>query len=244
VGFYGGGLIHINFSDFNFYEVVVNKSRKADFVIENYRDQSITINNFQLSERINFSLSSGSLTIPAFSAKSVTITYKPTNLGIHTALLTMNSSAFYGTASAKVPFYGEGINGTDISGDISGTWTKSGNPYILSGNVQIRSGQKLTIEPGVEIRFDGWYRFSVSGQLDAIGAANDSIIFTRHRPTYFSQGEGLRFYAQGDTDRLAYCIIKKMIKIYDPVHGMLGARFDLEAIYASGSSSIIFDNSR
>ena len=40
---------------------------------------------------------------------------------------------------------------TDVSGEISQdtTWTLSGSPYIITGDVTVNGGYTLTIEPGV-----------------------------------------------------------------------------------------------
>ncbi|MEG8948172.1 hypothetical protein, partial [Rosettibacter firmus] len=51
---------------------------------------------------------------------------------------------------------------TNISGNISAntTWTKSGSPYILTGNVWVIGGATLTIESGVQVNL-GNYNFHV-----------------------------------------------------------------------------------
>jgi predicted outer membrane repeat protein len=63
-------------------------------------------------------------------------------------------------------------------GNISGTWTKKASPYIIRGDVNIPAGKSLTIQPGVEVQFDGHYTLNVQGSLMAVGTENDSIIFT------------------------------------------------------------------
>jgi hypothetical protein len=40
-------------------------------------------------------------------------------------------------------------NATTVSGNIFGTWTPAGNPYIVVDNCTVQSGTSLTIEPGV-----------------------------------------------------------------------------------------------
>src|SRR6478735_11747317 len=64
------------------------------------------------------------------------------------------------------------------AGNVSGMWTKGQSPYVVNGDIIIAANQKLTIEPGVEIRFSGSYSLSVQGCLSATGIAGDSIRFT------------------------------------------------------------------
>ena len=67
---------------------------------------------------------------------------------------------------------------TDVqSGYVSGTWTKEDSPYRIKGEITVVS--TLTIEPGVTVDFDGYYRMYIFGQIIAMGAPDDSISFTR-----------------------------------------------------------------
>ena len=54
---------------------------------------------------------------------------------------------------------GSTAGATEVSGliDINTTWTVSNSPYIVVGSVNVASGVTLTIEPGVEVKFDGVY---------------------------------------------------------------------------------------
>ena len=63
-------------------------------------------------------------------------------------------------------------------GSVSGTWTASGSPYLIEGEIVINNRQTLTIESGVEVIFQGHYKLIVNGWLQAIGAESDSILFT------------------------------------------------------------------
>jgi hypothetical protein len=68
-----------------------------------------------------------------------------------------------------------------VSGGIysSTTWTKAASPYIVTDNVVVFPGAKLTIEPGVTVKFDSLKYLEIrSGQLIAQGISTDRIVFT------------------------------------------------------------------
>lgn len=69
---------------------------------------------------------------------------------------------------------------TDVSGSISTdtTWNVSGSPYIVKGDIYINEGVNLTIEPGVGIRFDGYFHMYVDGNLSAVGNDINKTTFT------------------------------------------------------------------
>jgi hypothetical protein len=69
-------------------------------------------------------------------------------------------------------------------------WTVAGSPYIIwgagvSNAVRVKNGSTLTIEPGVEVRFeDGRFiEMDAGGSIVAIGAPGDSILFTSNSTT-------------------------------------------------------------
>lgn len=64
------------------------------------------------------------------------------------------------------------------AGEIKGTLTKDQSPYLVKGDLNIPAGDSLVILPGVKVIFDGLYKINVQGYLKAIGAKNDSILFT------------------------------------------------------------------
>lgn len=68
---------------------------------------------------------------------------------------------------------------TNVSGNIPGntTWTKAGSPYILTGNVGVRTGYTLTIEPGVTVRRNGDFQILILGAVQINGTQKDSIEF-------------------------------------------------------------------
>ncbi|MFC1704534.1 C25 family cysteine peptidase [Candidatus Omnitrophota bacterium] len=71
---------------------------------------------------------------------------------------------------------------TYISGDVGGqTWTLNEDPYIVTGDLEVPIGTTLTIESGVEVRFDGPYSLIVDGTLHAVGTPSERIIFTSNQ---------------------------------------------------------------
>ena len=78
---------------------------------------------------------------------------------------------------------------TPVSGEITGhaVWSVSGSPYVVTGDVVVRPGASLTIEPGVVVEFqrvDQPKPFTrravirVQGRLEAVGTDTAWIRFT------------------------------------------------------------------
>jgi hypothetical protein len=92
------------------------------------------------------------------------------------------------------------------AGNVSGTWTKKSSPYIIKGEITIPDGETLTIESGVEVIFNGHYKFNVQGRLLAIGAEKDTITFTaKDKETGW---HGIRFEntpVANDSSKIIYC---------------------------------------
>ncbi|MCK4695156.1 MAG: right-handed parallel beta-helix repeat-containing protein, partial [Candidatus Cloacimonetes bacterium] len=91
-------------------------------------------------------------------------------------------------------------------GDVSGTWELTGSPFYIEGEITIPSGETLYIEPGVDVIFNGYYKFIVNGFIEAIGTEADSILFTAADPV--TGWHSLRFFDAPDNSHLSYCIIE------------------------------------
>jgi hypothetical protein len=58
-------------------------------------------------------------------------------------------------------------------------WQKADGIIMVTGHLLVPVGETLTIDPGVEVRFDGAYYLKVDGEIVAIGTEAEPIIFTR-----------------------------------------------------------------
>ena len=67
------------------------------------------------------------------------------------------------------------------------TLTSTNGPYLVTGLYTLAPGYALTIEPGVHIRFAPSTAMEVRGHLEAVGTADNPIIFTAADPTNSSQ---------------------------------------------------------
>jgi len=110
------------------------------------------------------------------------------------------------------------FSGTEVSGDQSGVWTSAGSPYLVTGEIVVPAGQALTIEPGVEVNFQGHYKFTVNGCLAAAGTEADSIFFTTDDQ---STGWGGLRIDSDDVCTLTFCSIEfgKTSGSYPDIHG-------------------------
>ncbi|NOR87639.1 MAG: T9SS type A sorting domain-containing protein [Bacteroidales bacterium] len=108
---------------------------------------------------------------------------------------------------------------TEVSGNQSGTWTAENSPYLVTGHIMVPSGEVLNIEAGVEVNFQGYYKFTVEGNLQALGNINDSIFFTTDNPI-FGWG-GIRLDGANGINNLSFCRIEfgKTAGEYPDIHG-------------------------
>ncbi len=94
---------------------------------------------------------------------------------------------------------------TTVSGEQSGVWTKQNSPYLVEGEITVPNGSALQIESGVQVIFQGHFKFNVNGTLIANGTETDSVIFTASN-TDEGWG-GIRFNNSGG-NILKYCVLE------------------------------------
>lgn len=70
------------------------------------------------------------------------------------------------------------LNSNKVGGEVEGEETLTRGEYIVEKDINIRPGGKLTIDPGVTLRFPPSVGMMVGGKLEARGIEPDSIKFT------------------------------------------------------------------
>ncbi|RZB32868.1 MAG: hypothetical protein AEth_00214 [Candidatus Argoarchaeum ethanivorans] len=104
--------------------------------------------------------------------------------------------------------------GTYVSGFISTntTWTLTGSPYIVIGDVIVEEGVELTINPDVIVKFDSGKSLIIDGILNARGNAANKIVFTSNATTPASGDWGTIKFRDSSVD--SACIIDWAIVEY------------------------------
>ncbi|XP_025830817.1 protein bark beetle [Agrilus planipennis] len=74
-----------------------------------------------------------------------------------------------------------------VGGEVEGEETLSAGEYIVEKDINIRPGGKLTLEPGVTLKFPPSIGMMVGGKLEARGVGPDSITFTLKEEITFTQ---------------------------------------------------------
>lgn len=92
---------------------------------------------------------------------------------------------------------------TFVSGNISGTWSPAGNPYIAADNCTVPLGQTLTIQPGVVVWIGEGLSITVNGSIQAVGTPTQRITF---QPPIASQyWSNIYCLHSAGTNRFKYC---------------------------------------
>jgi len=103
-------------------------------------------------------------------------------------------------------------------GDVYGNWDTINSPYQIMGDITIPNDSTLTVDPGVNVEFQGHYALTVYGRLLAMGTENDTIVFTVNDTTGFYNPDttlggwyGINIVdtpVQNDSSKIMYCKIQ------------------------------------
>lgn len=90
------------------------------------------------------------------------------------------------------------------------TWTLGQSPYVITSSVTVANGTTLTIEPNVEVRFDGNFSLVINGSLYAVGTNDGWISFTSNDLTPRPGGWHTIKFAGADNEFLCMenCIVE------------------------------------
>ncbi|MES2396926.1 MAG: T9SS type A sorting domain-containing protein [Bacteroidota bacterium] len=110
-----------------------------------------------------------------------------------------------------VAFY-LGVNGqTNVSGGIytNTTWTLANSPYIIVDTVVVFPGVTLTIQPGVQVKFNDSMRLeNRQANIIAIGTITDSITFTSNSSSPSPGSWKEIFFNENISSIFKYCHFK------------------------------------
>ncbi len=180
----------------DFGEVNTGNSATRDVFIGNGGDLPLTVSNITLPP--HFSISQTIFTLQPGELDTLQLAFSPVNLDTLTGV----AHVFSNSGDDSIAVSGIGASNT-LSGAVSGTFP-AGSTYRIIGNIEVPAGETLVIEPGVRLLFEAGFGFTVYGQLQAVGTAQDSIIFTRNgngswRSIHFSgAGNSLMEYCRID----------------------------------------------
>ncbi|MBU4406814.1 MAG: right-handed parallel beta-helix repeat-containing protein [Candidatus Altiarchaeota archaeon] len=92
---------------------------------------------------------------------------------------------------------------TNVTDDIKQdtTWALTSSPHYIMNDVEVKENSTLTIEPGVQVHFNGSYRLDIEGALIAEGNSISLIEF-------ISSGGGevyIEYTSTGGNNNLSYC---------------------------------------
>lgn len=123
------------------------------------------------------------------------------------------------------------------------TWYARDNPHIVSGILYVAGsapeGATLTIEPGVEVRFDEDASLVIGytekpGMLKAVGTESDRITFTSNQDKKIAgYWDCIRFNAQDSGSVMKYCTVE---------YG--GNNVQFGNIYVNGAKNLTISNCR
>lgn len=131
---------------------------------------------------------------------------------------------------------GSSVSYTTVSGDITEDFTLAGSPYAITGDAAIPLGTTVTAEPGVVIRFDGFYTFTVEGVLQAVGSPENLVLFSStaaNRVNERGNYRGIVFSNPDQISLLEYC------RIEDGALFINGSEEIRGAIHCNGASPVI-----
>jgi len=105
---------------------------------------------------------------------------------------------------------------TPVSGTVSGTWTKEGSPYHVTGNLTVAKASELWVNPGVDVVFEGPYSLTVEGALVAGKEKgihlrmkdNPPVKFTTDLEKNSAGWAGIKFVNARDDNALVNCTVE------------------------------------
>ncbi len=221
VQFSGTGLEPIFYHDPDSLEygvAAIGEERTLEFEIWNSGSVPLELTDFIVSNP-DFIVDAPQTTVGNHDTVSVSVTFQPSAPGIYTETLEIETNE-NDPPIHRVYLFGTGTSQTNYwIGEVGDTtWTADESPYYIVGGVTIPNEETLTIEPGVEVRFEGDFSFEVRGTLDAQGTSTDPIEFSTINETD-STWSGIYFTMGSSESVVRHCIMHRGATTEDGVYG-------------------------
>jgi parallel beta-helix repeat protein len=143
------------------------------------------------------------------------------------------------------------VGPTYVSGSINSdtTWFLTDSPYIVTGDVTVEPGFTLTVEPGVEVRFDGAYSIIVDGRFIAKGTSSNNIKFTSNK-TSPAKGDWYTIRLRTDynqidnieVDYATYGVFMTLFGTYNTIINTTVTNCKFDGIYITNSDNNMISN--
>jgi parallel beta-helix repeat protein len=98
----------------------------------------------------------------------------------------------------------------ELAGTVAaGTTLDGGRPYLVTSDVTVPAGITLTIEPGAQIRFQGYHTLLIEGRLEAVGTEEEMIVFTSDQQAPAKDDwKRIEFSSSDETSRMQWCRVE------------------------------------
>jgi hypothetical protein len=90
------------------------------------------------------------------------------------------------------------------AGNVNGTWSLTGSPYVVQGNLTVAGSDSLIVDAGVRVYFSSTYSLLVNGFMEVDGAEGDTVVFTTDTVANSDKWRGLSFVNAHDSSRVRY----------------------------------------
>ena len=121
---------------------------------------------------------------------------------------------------------------TEISGDLSGTLSLTGSPFLVTGDLNIKVNDTLIIEAGVILFIENDKKINVTGTIVAEGTSDKLIIFRSSGDTNEDWWHGVRITNTTSLSRFKFCVIEH-------VNQNINDQFTNGAIEVANSKAVI-----
>ena len=175
MGATGGGVLNPATSRIEWdYPAWINEHEPGEITFWNWGGGDLVISALDMPEGFSTPTSLPQ-SVPAQGRLDVPLQFDGSGGDVSGSVRVHHNDTYNGEVLVPV----NGTHGTVVSGFVEGTWTVEGSPYRVAGDISVRAGDTLTIEPGTDILFDqaSGAALNIAGHLVGVGTEEDSIRF-------------------------------------------------------------------